>query len=277
MANFDCKISMPEVKGLDAAKMTVGRHLFMDCNGEAVGSFDFSKAVFKVENKNLARIFKIEPQGDNSFKADFTVYLAGPFNLENFPLTDGTSDLFLKAEAFNVESVIKPPEDGKPPQAFGPVFPIGISIPLSYYLILAAAIILVGIIAFFKARRLAYYSKLKSKLTVHNSPTDPETQFYRSLRAAEKANYPLEDLENAFRLYNIRAYKIPLFDLNDESAIRYFKRNYPQYKNTRQQLQKFLGDFEERRKDPNAFASESRSDFVKKLYRYVDKNKGMSL
>ena len=273
---LNCKISIPDVKGLDAGKMTVGRHLILDCSGQSVAGFDFSKAVFKTENKNLARIFKIETQAENAFKADFTIYLAAPFKLEEFPLTDGTNELLLKADVVTVESVIKPPDDGKPPQPFGSVFPIGITIPISYYIILLAAIVLTGVFTFFKARRLAYYSNLKTKLSEHNSPIDSETQFYRSIRALEKSGYPLAEVESAFRLYNLRSYKIPLFDLNDESAIRYFKRNYPEYKNTRLQLQKFLSDFEERRKDPTSFASENRADFVKKLYRYVEKNKGIS-
>ena len=105
---------------------------------------------------------------------------------------------------------------------------------------------------------------------------DPDTQFYKAVRTAEKAGYPLEELEKAFRLYNVRAYKLPLFELPDEKIFRYFRRNYPEHKNTRISLQKILGEFSELSKKGET-STEEKNELVKKVYRYVDKNRGLSL
>ena len=277
MANFDCQVAVPEVNGLEANKITVGRHLTLTCKGDSVAALDFSKISFKPDDKNLFHIFKASASGDQGFSMDFTVYFAGPVKLADHPLTDSVNEIVVNSQSFNVESVIKPPQDGKPPQAFGSILPINLAVPFTYYLILAGAILLAAILSFLKARRLAYYRKLKAKLNQYNSPADPEAQFYRSVRVAEKQGYPLEELEKAFRLYNVRSYKLPLFELNDQSAIRYFKRNYPEHKAARLQLQKLLGEFEALRKNSEKLNADDKNDFVKKLFRYVDHNKGLSL
>jgi hypothetical protein len=274
MASVDCQIDIPEVSGLESGEMTVGRHLILNCKGSTDLAFDFSKASFKPEAKNLIHLFAVDPN-DQGFKLDLTIYVTGSVKLADFPLTDGITEIVLNTPDLNLKSVIKPPEGGKPPEPFGPVFPIPINIPLSYYMVFAGVILLIAIFSFLKAKRLAYYRKLKSKLVYYNSPTDPEIQFYRSIRSAEKLNYPVVDLEKAFRLYNLRAYKLPLFDLSNEKVIRYFKRNYPEHKNTRLQLQKLLGEFEELSKDQKNANKDEKNELIKKMYRYVDTNKGL--
>ncbi|MCC2678792.1 MAG: hypothetical protein K0R29_1368, partial [Pseudobdellovibrio sp.] len=120
MQNFNCQVSMPEVEGLESGKMTVGRHLIADCKGENTEGFDFSKAAVKPEAKYFLKIFSVQPESSGSFKMDFTLYLAGEKNLSEFPLTDGTNEIVLNAPPVKVESVLKPTEDGKPQEPFGP-------------------------------------------------------------------------------------------------------------------------------------------------------------
>jgi hypothetical protein len=266
---------MPEVEGLESGKMTVGRHLIADCKGENTEGFDFSKAAVKPEAKYFLKIFSVQPESSGSFKMDFTLYLAGEKNLSEFPLTDGTNEIVLNAPPVKVESVLKPTEDGKPQEPFGPMFPISIAVPYSYYLFALGLVAVLVIYLIVKGRRLHYYRKLKAKLVEHHSPVDPEAQFYRAVRSAEKQGYPLPDLEKAFRLYSLRSYQLPLFDLSNDRVIRYFRRNYPEHKDARIQLQKLLGEFEVLNQ-AQTVDEERKSQLVKKLYKFVDHYKGLS-
>lgn len=270
---FECQVTVPEVEGLDSGKITVGRHLTADCKGDNAQGFDFSKAAVKPEAKYFLKIFSVKPESSGSFKMDFTMYLAGEKNLSEYPLTDGTNEIVLNSQPVKVESVLKPTENGKPQEPFGPMFPLGISVPGSYYLYALGLLFLFVIYLIFKGRRLHYYRKLKLKLNEYQSPVDPEAQFYRAVRSAEKQGYPLPELEKAFRLYGLRSYQLPLFDLSNDRAIRYFKRNYPEHKEARVQLQKLLGEFEVLNQAP-AVDEERKSQLVKKLYKFVDHYKG---
>lgn len=275
MQTFSCQISVPEAQGLENGKITVGRHLVADCKGENSENFDFAKATVKPEAKYFLKIFSVQPDSAGSFKMDFTYYLAGQRNLREFPLTDGVNEIILESQPLVVESVLKPTEDGKPQEPYGPVFPLKIGIPATYYLYALSLLILFVVYLVVKAKRLQYYRKLKAKLTQYHSPVDPEAQFYRAIRAAEKQGYPLPELEKAFRLYSLRSYRLPLFDLSNDRVIRYFKRNYPEHKDARVQLQKLLGEFEVLNQ-ASAVDEERKSQLVKKLYKFVDHHKGIS-
>jgi hypothetical protein len=275
MRTFDCQTLIPEVVGLENNKMTVGRHILAACKGDGSESFDFSKAGFKPEAKYFIHLFKAESSAADTFKIDFTLYKTGQVKLSDFVLTDGTNEIVMNASPVNIESVLKPTADGKPQEPYGPILPISFAVPLSYYLYFAGLVVLILLFFILKARRLNYYRKLKNKLNQYNSPVDPESQFYRSVRTAEKHGYPLSELEKAFKLYNLRSYRLPLFDLSNERAIRYFKRNYPEHKEARLQLQRLLGEFESLNQIPDV-DNERKTELVKKLYRYVDHNRGLS-
>jgi hypothetical protein len=274
MRTFECQTSIPEVDGLESGKLTVGRHILASCKGETGDSFDFHKATVKADAKNFIRIFSLDSSSTDAFKMDFTLYKTGEVKLSDFVLTDGTNEIVLNSSPLKVESVLKPTQDGKPPEPFGPLLPISISTPVSYYFYAVGLVFVVVLYFVLKAKRLNYYRKLKNKLSQYNSPVDPESQFYRAIRSAEKQGYPLQDLEKAFRLYSLRAYRLPLFDLPNERAIRYFKRNYPEHKEARLHLHKILNEFESLKQAPEP-DQEKKNDLIKKLYRFVDNNKGL--
>ncbi len=261
---------------LDKEKITVGEHLSLSCAGSESLSINVAKAEFKLPEPQKYILKVLHSSGTQSnFTLDFTIYSPGEYNISELVLTDGTSDLPLAGPTIKVESVLQPSEGGKPPEAYGSILPIGIHTPLYYYLLLSLVILLLAGYSAYRVRRSIYYKKLKEKLTKYNSPLEPDTQFYRSIRLAEKADYPLEQVENAFRLYNLRAYQLPMFDLNNERISKYFRRNFPQHKNTRQNLNKILGEFEELHKHRELSVSD-RSEFIKKLHRYVNSHKGHS-
>lgn len=259
---------------LDKEKITVGEHLILSCSGSESPPIELAKAVFKLQEAQKYTLKVLHSSGtENDFNIDFTIYAPGDYKISDLILTDGISELPLSGPAVKVESVLQPSEGGKPPEAFGSILPIGIHTPLYYYLMLTLLILLIAGYSAYRVRRSIYYKKLKEKLTKHSSPLEPDTQFYRSIRLAEKAGYPLEQVEKAFRLYNLRAYQLPMFDLTNERISKYFRRNFPQYKNTRQSLNKILGEFEELQKQRELLEAD-RNEFIKKLHRYVSTHKG---
>jgi hypothetical protein len=167
--------------------------------------------------------------------------------------------------------------DGKPPKPFDPFFPMSLSIPNVYFLYLLLSILIIIIYSALKLRRLQHYKKLKEKIKNYDSPVAPEVQFYRSVRSAEKLGYPLENLDNAFRLYNLRSYRLPIFDLQDEKLNKYFKYNFPQFKETRIHLFRILADIEKLKKagHPEEEASAAKKDLIAKMYRYVETHRGV--
>ncbi len=262
----------------DKEKITVGDHIHLLCSANDNAAFSPEKAVFKLaENqKYTLKILNLKSTLQNGFDIDFTIYSPGDYKIGDLILTDGNSEISLSGAAIKVESVIKPAPDAKPPEAFGPILPIGISIPAFYYLILIGVFLMFAVYAAYRANRAIFYRKLRENLKKHNSPLEADTQFYRSIRLAEKAGYPIDQIENAFRLYNLRAYQLPMFELTNDRITKYFRRNFPEYKDTRQNLNKVLGEFEELRKKPELLPAE-KSEFVKKLHRYVSKHKGQDL
>ena len=266
----------------DKEKLTVGEHTLLTCSGNTNSVFLFEESIEKLtfklseENKYTLKVFKAKSLSPGQISLDFTIYSPGDYKISDFILTDGTSEVSLSGPVLKVESVIKQPSDGKPAEPFGPILPISIATPVYYYLLLTAFILSGVVYAIFKAKRLSYYRKLKEKLNDYNSPVAPDTQFYKSIRIAEKTDYPLEQIEKAFRLYNLRAYQLPLFELTNERILRYFKRNFPQYKSTRSQLIKLLGELEDMQKHSHTLTLMDKQEFIKRLYRYVEANKGLT-
>ena len=257
-------------------KITVGEPLQLTCSGDIDSKFSLEKAEFKLAeiNKYTVKLIKINSFNKGEANLDFTIYSPGEYKLSELILTDGLSEINLNGPAVKVESVLKPTSEGKAPEPFGPLLPIGIATPAYYYFFLASFFIVIILYGAYRIKRHLYYKKLKTKLIQHISPIDIDTQFYKSIRLAEKMDYPLDQIEKAFRLYNLRAYELPMFDLSNERILKYFKRNHPRYKNTRLSLQKLLDEFVELQKN-NDLLMEEKNKFVKKLYRFVSTNKGL--
>lgn len=272
-----CLIVTPSVNGLEDSKLTVGRHLEVNCQLDEAVAFDFAKAQIKSSEVLTFKLFKTVQIDDKSFKLDITFYKTGTIDFANYILTDGNSEIAMHTAPVTFESVIVPPTDGKPTQPFGPIFPLHLPIPSLYFWILLSIVVLSSIQLFFSFKKRSYYKKLRESLKKYQSPTDPHTQFYRTLRSLEKTHYPLAEVEQCFKLYVLRAYHLPIFELTHEKIIKYFKYMSPAQKNTRLQLQKILTDFEEFNKKNNPLSIEEKNDFIKKLYRFVEQNKGESL
>ena len=253
-------------------KITVGDRVPLNCSGNTISDFKFENAFFKLTDseKYKIKIFNNISVGEGEIRFDITFYATNDHKISDFVLTDGIEEFNLNGPSVMVESVIKPNPDGKPVEPFGAIFPMNISIPNFYFVIFACLIVLMVIISILKIRKISYYKKLKDKINKYSSAIDSDVQFYKSIRFAEKQDFPLDQIENAFRLYNLRTYQLPMFDLSNQHIIKYFKHNFPQHKKIRNSLNKLLVEFEELHKKDKLLTFAEKHEFVKKLYRYVE-------
>lgn len=281
MDTVNCRIEMPEVKGLETGEMTVGRHLLMTCDGNWDKSFDFTQAKVKLEenNKYFLKVLKAEARNTNSFELDLTTYVAGEIDFPEMILTDGTHEISLGKQKFQTKSVLKPPQQGQtqePQKPFGYIFPLRLEWPALYFILAVAAAVLLLVGLIFQLRRAARFAKLIADLKEYNSSIEPDLQFYKSLRVLEKQNYPIPELEKSFRLYVLRAFGVPMFVLNQRQIINFLKKRKPQFKVERQQIDKLLSEFEEISKKNSAeIKAEEKQELIHKMYRFVDRTQNV--
>ncbi len=272
MAAVRCKTEIPAVEGLEANQMSVGRHMILNCEGEFTKAFDFSKAFIKMDenSKNTVRVFKAEARTPDSFDVNLTLYAAGQYQFPDLLLSDGTNEISLGRQQFQVKTVLEKTEDGKPPPPFGPVLPLTLAWP-PIYAILFFAVLASGLVfLILSLRRRSRLKRLIDRLKTHDSSIDADVQFYRTMRLLEKSGYPVSEMEEAFRLYALRIFQLPLFDLNNRQSLNFLKKRRPQFKKHRASLQKFLGDFEVLSKK-NDLTADDKLQLAKRLYRFVDK------
>lgn len=273
MDQVKCHLEIPVVKGLKDAEMTVGRHALLSCEGNWNKSFDFTKAQIKLEEnqKYLVKVLKAEARSVSNFDVDLTLYVAGQAQLPDMILTDGANEISLGQQNFQVQTVLESAQDGKPPKPYSYLFPLKLEWPALYFILVGVvlALLITGLIL--QLRRAARYSRLIADLQKYNSSLSPDLQFYKSLRQAEKMQYPIDELEKAFRLYVLRLFNVPMFVLNNRQIINFMKKRKPIYKVERTQLQKILSEFEEIQKNKIELSAPLKSELVSKMYRFVDR------
>jgi hypothetical protein len=126
-----------------------------------------------------------------------------------------------------------------------------------------------------RVRRAARFARLIADLQQYRSSMTPDMQFYKTLRQEEKQGYPLVPLENAFRLYVLRTFQVPMFALNNRQILQFFKKRKPAFKTERQQLDRLLSEFEELKKSKIEISPEDKSELLHKMYRFVDRTQNL--
>ncbi len=277
MQNLICEYNLPPVEGLDANQMTVGRHFELKCKGDILATSEIVKEQLKIDTASSpnVRLFKLSPAADKAILMDLTLYQVGEYRLNQLILTDGQSQIQLSGPDIKVTSVLKPPADGKPQEPYGSIFPLSIPIPSLYLFSLAGFLLLFLSVIVLKVRQTTQLRELKKKLKQYDSPVAPDTQFYKSIRSAEKNEFNFVEIQKAFLLYNVRSYKIPLFELDKRKAIQFFKNEHPSLKKTRQELHKFLNELAEYVNRQSEISKSDKEELVRKMYRYVETHRGL--
>lgn len=270
---LQCERQIPTVPGLKDQQITVGRHVFFTCTGDYDKTFDFSLAkVFFTEEKDSLKIkvIKAEARSANQFDVDLVFYSAAEYTFPDLIITDGNLQLSLGQQNLKVESVIEKSSEGKPPEPFGPVLPLRLTWPVNYSLIAAGVVLAVLSIIIWNIRKRYRYRQLIAKLKGYESSMTPDLQFYKSIRKAELNGFKMPEIENAFRLYILRRYGVPSFDLKNPSLLRFMKKNSPWLKKERLELKKILSDIQS-----TADTEPEKKGLIKKMYQFVDSSEAL--
>lgn len=278
MDQVTCRLDIPAVPGLEGSEITVGRHLLFSCEGSWDRSFDFANAQIKLEesNKYVIKVLKAEARNANSFDVDLTVYAAGDIKFPEMILIDGTREISLGQQQLSIKSVLQPQQQGQEQQKpFGFLFPLRLEWPALYFILAASAVVLFLVGLIYQLRRAARFARLIADLKQYESSVSADLQFYKSLRTAEKQNYPLDELEKSFRLYVLRVLEVPMFVLNQRQIIKFLRKRKPFLKTERQQVNVLLSEFEEIKTNKKELSSSEKLELVHKLYRFVDRTQNI--
>jgi hypothetical protein len=280
-----CTTEVPEVTGLEKDVLTVGRHFYLNCEGSWNREFDFSKAFAVVDenSKNTIHIFKIEARNANSFDVDLILYVTGEFKTQDFKISDGTHEIDLGPQMFKVKSVIDAKAE-KPPEPHGYIVS-NMNWPWQYSALGLLILISLASLAFIFIFNYRKWKGRFGRLRQYDSPQAADSQFYKDIRKLEKKDFPIDDLEKSIKLYLLRSYRIPLFEMTNKETISLLKKKYPRFKDERRMVFNLLKDLQilknkEQSENNKSLQLEQHKKFVDQCYRFVDcteelKSKGL--
>lgn len=271
MAEVKCTTVIPDVPDLKAQELTVGRHFILNCQGNWDKSFDFTKAQFVTDeqNKFTIKLFKAEARSTDSFDVDMTLYMAGKVQFPDMVISDGTLQVALGPQQFEVVSVLpKPdPKNPEPPKPFG--FAIGmLHWPMAYTIIFAALVLAIIAQAIYLAARTQRWKQLKAVVDTFESAQEPDNQFYKTIRDLEKKDFPITEIEKASKVYILRRFSVPIFNLDLKETVAFIKKRHPQLKEQRRQVYNIVKDIELLAKEKE-LSTEQKTKFIKRFYEFI--------
>lgn len=279
MAAVKCTTNIPDVPDLKSQELTVGRHFFLTCEGSWDKSFDFTKAQFVSDDqtKYIFKLFKAEARSTESFEVDMTLYAAGRVQFPDMIITDGTLQISMGQQNFEVISVLPKPDPAKqqslekqePPKPFGYAIS-SLHWPMAYTLIFAALVLAVIIQAIMLAARSQRWKALTEVVLAFDSVQAADNQFYKTIREIEKKNYPIAEVEKAAKVYILRRFSVPIFNLDLKETISFIKKRHPQLKEQRRQVYNIVKDIEILSKDAN-LTTEQKTKFISRFYEFISR------
>ena len=241
MADSSCVVQIdvsggPSGGGGSVNAVTVGQIFELRCDGDW-SQLSSAPLVFKLGEADQHKIHLLSVQADGrGALLKVTSYVAGQHKLSPLSITAKGQEQNLKGVEFQVISVLDP--KGPPPEPFGPRGPLGLSLPLWYYLIWIfvglAVLTAVGI----RIRRWRHKQKLIADLEGQSAAIDPFAQFNQSLRrlqrqfssltdkqevtVQDKENF-IKELEKSYRTFIGRSFLIPTFAWKDRTILQELK------------------------------------------------------
>ncbi|MFN3454564.1 MAG: hypothetical protein ACK41T_06335 [Pseudobdellovibrio sp.] len=273
LSTVSCETVIPKTPKLQDDVLTVGRHFYLNCHGDWDKTFDLSQAQFKLDEKhqNFLKLFNVEARDDKNFDINMTVYLAGEMEFPELIITDGKGQISLGKQSFKTESVLPKPDPQKPEQPKPYGYAVGLlHLPMSYVFIAAAILFIIIARALAVAFQKQKWNRLKEGVKTFESVVPPDEQFYKTIRTLEKSEYPFADIEKAAKIYMLRTFEVPLFDLNTNESMTFMKRKYPHLKDIRNQMYHVLKNIESLKKMKD-LSFEQKNKFVKQFYIFIER------
>lgn len=255
---FECKVEIPNVQGLEPNVLTVGREFVWSCAGTWPGWASEAGLRFFLEPQHQysLKLLRAEKVSPDTLELLATTYTHGQVDLPNVIFGTETEKVELGPLHLEVRSVQDPQNPVAEP--YGPLGPIGIGVPLVYWLILAAVILALVSASGFRWLRYSQRRRLLEKMREHDSPLSPIAEFHQNIRrlqrqralyagtviSAEEPREVMKELERFFRIFFLRKFRLPAFDWSDRVLLGQFRRQHKnQAKENAEALRKLLKEF----------------------------------
>lgn len=199
MSEFQCDLEIPDVKGLEPQKLTVGRLFYFHCRGDWPPGLQVDRLSLRPIAESMTpydlRLLNFEFRDPKTADLLLVSYRPGPHAFSELILSDGILQVKLPTLSFNTHSVLP---EGQTVEPYGPLGPMTLTVPWPYWMIVIS---LLGIFVFSSLllwkkkqarRRLLQY--IQSQAT-HPSPL---VQFHRDLRILTK-KAGLADLDHQLK------------------------------------------------------------------------------
>lgn len=201
MSDFQCGLEIPEVKGLESEKLTVGRVFYYRCKGDWPAGLQVDnlkmQAVSEQGTPYDLRLLAFEFRDPKTAELMLVSYRPGPHKFTEINLTDGTSTVSLPPIQIETHSVIDP--NNPPAEPFGPQGPLVLPVPWAYWVILVSVLgigLLTGLLFWKRKRDRRYVLEEIKRRSTHASPL---VQFHRELRILTK-KAGLSDIDHNLKI-----------------------------------------------------------------------------
>lgn len=223
--------------------LTVGKPFDVYCASSAPDQWSGitpDNATLKIADADKYKIKLLKLDYPNKDQAHLVVasYKVGSHNLAGLQLMGGDHVVSLSPIPFSVVSVIDqqpPPEE--PYAARGP---LKLSLPIWYWLVLAAVIVFFAGIVAYRVWERSKKKKLLEKMHIFETAQTPFFQFHQSIRKAlREIGFAVEGNDNsdllssavktvdeAYRIYLARTFFVPTMDWSEKHILSDLKKNY---------------------------------------------------
>lgn len=199
-----------ELGAIPAEGLTVGTEFELNCQSSdplVINTQALRLELPKAEKFSL-RILETKSLGEHEARFIAASYKAGQVAIEGAMLTDGTLSVPIEKLTFEVQSVLDPNE--QPPQAIPPFSAELMWWPAWFFVLVAGAVLLVGVLVALIFRRNKRKKAFRLWLESVMTPMSPFDQMNKALRYAGRERDPekqLAAIDGAVREYLCKLYE----------------------------------------------------------------------
>lgn len=238
----ECALQIPKIEGLPDGVITVGRHFILECQGEFPKNF--KPEIWPIEfaenqNPHSLKILSANFLTPEKLQLEVTSYLPGAQQFQPLKFKSGEEKVDLGKVNFEVQSVIQKQEAQVEP--FGPMA-LAMSWPLTLWLTLGLILVLLATLVGLKLRTYFQRKNLIEDLRKHDSALSPLAEVHKAYRlwrrekaffydeevAAETLSEFQKEVDQAFRLFLTRTFKVPALKWTDRKILKDVKKYHPE-------------------------------------------------
>lgn len=275
-----------------AEQLTVGKIFEVLCQAEQTSEFaelDLNTLELRLEQADQFKLQILEAKKptDDQLILSVTSYRTGQHQLPALQIVDQNKSYVLGDLQFTVASVMDPAEPRTEP--YPTLGPLGISIPLIYWLVLAAVFLVIVTKIYFKLRKSKQKKKLLLELNLDSYAQSPSLQFYTSLRKArrlislqqsqdqdsESLNKSYKEMlqtsSDAYLLYLSRTFHVPAVKWSHRQILNDLKENHKlEFKDLGQGIKKTLVEIHRALKNQKVVSEKEVEQLMTLLSKQVD-------